>query len=225
MMEASPAHRMAGGAADRAAMEVTMRSIPFVLTAVLALAPAAMPLAAEGQGLAPSRDRGALTGWQGRMAVGAPAVSLPGDLAGDLNGNRLTGVSLVGDYYFGIAPRWDAGGGLRASGGVLWGSRLLWAGAPALGAARPGLSVARQWASTAPVDAGDASTLPYVGLGYSGMLGAGRFGYSADVGIVARSPGNAVRLGRVLGGSQSFEDALRDLRLAPVLQLGVSYAF
>jgi hypothetical protein len=34
-----------------------------------------------------------------------------------------------------------------------------------------------------------------------------------------------VRLGRVVGGSQSLDDLVRELRLSPVLQFGASYAF
>jgi hypothetical protein len=67
--------------------------------------------------------------------------------------------------------------------------------------------------------------VPYLGIGYTGLAGAGRFGFSADLGLLARSPSQAVRLGRMLGGAQNLDDAVRDLRLAPVLQLGVSYAF
>jgi hypothetical protein len=34
-----------------------------------------------------------------------------------------------------------------------------------------------------------------------------------------------VRFGRVFNGSQSLDDVVRDMRLAPVVQLGVSYSF
>ena len=42
---------------------------------------------------------------------------------------------------------------------------------------------------------------------------------------LADGPGNALRLGRALGGGQSLDDAVRELRIAPLLQVGVSYAF
>jgi hypothetical protein len=56
---------------------------------------------------------------------------------------------------------------------------------------------------------------------------AGRSGwsFSADFGLVALAGGNMVRLGRVVGGSQSLDDLVRELRLSPVLQFGASYAF
>ncbi len=33
------------------------------------------------------------------------------------------------------------------------------------------------------------------------------------------------RLGRSLSGAQSLDDAVREMRMTPLLQLGVSYAF
>jgi hypothetical protein len=65
--------------------------------------------------------------------------------------------------------------------------------------------------------------VPYVGLGYSGLTGRGGWGFAADVGVMALH-GDSVRFGR-LSGAQSLDDLLRDLRLTPVLQLGVSYSF
>ena len=69
------------------------------------------------------------------------------------------------------------------------------------------------------------STLPYVGLGYSEMSVKTGWGYWADGGLVVQNPGNAGGLGRVLSGSQSMDELLRDLRMSPMLQLGVNYAF
>jgi hypothetical protein len=75
-----------------------------------------------------------------------------------------------------------------------------------------------------PVDSN--LTLPYVGVGYSNRWlsgpssGLSAWGISADVGLLAASPRSAVRLGQ-----QALDDTVRDLRLAPVLQLGVSYTY
>ena len=71
----------------------------------------------------------------------------------------------------------------------------------------------------------DSATLPYVGIGYSNLWGKSGWSFSADLGVVSQSPANAVRFGRVFGGSQSLDDVIRDMRLAPVVQLGVSYSF
>jgi hypothetical protein len=68
-------------------------------------------------------------------------------------------------------------------------------------------------------------TLPYIGVGYSSLAARSGWSFSADLGVVSQSPGNVVRFGRVFGGSQSLDDVIRDMRLAPVVQLGVSYSF
>ena len=36
---------------------------------------------------------------------------------------------------------------------------------------------------------------------------------------------DALGMGRVLSGSQSAEDLMRELRMSPMLQLGVNYSF
>jgi hypothetical protein len=61
-------------------------------------------------------------------------------------------------------------------------------------------------------------------VGYTSLYGKSGWGFSADFGLMALSPGSAVKLGRVLGG-QSLDDVLRDMRLSPLVQLGVSYSF
>ncbi|MEX8493102.1 hypothetical protein [Sphaerotilus sp.] len=69
---------------------------------------------------------------------------------------------------------------------------------------------------------------PYVGLGYStGGVNAnrwGRWGLSADIGMQAVR-GSDVTLGRALESPTGVGELIRELRLTPVLQLGVSYAF
>ncbi|MEO7339001.1 MAG: hypothetical protein ABIV63_20700, partial [Caldimonas sp.] len=63
------------------------------------------------------------------------------------------------------------------------------------------------------------------GIGYTGLSPHGGWSFRADLGLVSLSPGGAVRLGRLVTGNQNLDDAVRDLRLSPVMQLGVSYAF
>jgi len=77
---------------------------------------------------------------------------------------------------------------------------------------------------TEPVNE-SSGTLPYVGIGYSSLAARSGWSFSADLGLVSLAPGNAVRLGRVFGGSQNLDDVVRDMRLTPVLQLGASYSF
>jgi len=45
----------------------------------------------------------------------------------------------------------------------------------------------------------------------------------ADLGMIGQN--SATKFGRSASGSPSLDDQLRDMRLAPVLQLGVSYSF
>ncbi|MFG5407861.1 hypothetical protein ABXN37_06800 [Piscinibacter sakaiensis] len=67
--------------------------------------------------------------------------------------------------------------------------------------------------------------MPYLGLGYSAQPARGGWGFSADIGLVAQAPGAVVRLGRVFNGSQTLDDMLREMRLSPLLNVGVSYSF
>jgi hypothetical protein len=65
-----------------------------------------------------------------------------------------------------------------------------------------------------------------MGVGYSSFGGDAGFSFSADVGVAAQSPGNASRVGRVLlGQPRNLDEAIRELRLMPVVQLGVRYTF
>jgi hypothetical protein len=48
---------------------------------------------------------------------------------------------------------------------------------------------------------------------------------SADIGLGGQRPGERVRFGAGNPTTAQFEDVLNALRLAPVIQFGVSYAF
>ncbi len=71
---------------------------------------------------------------------------------------------------------------------------------------------------------GDAGTsLSYLGIGYSGQSLRGGWGFSADLGLVSSLSLGGLRLGA--SRNSGAEDLLRDLRLKPVLQLGLSYSY
>jgi hypothetical protein len=75
-------------------------------------------------------------------------------------------------------------------------------------------------------DPSDASnTRPYLGLGYTSVGAAGGWGFTADVGVVAHSGTDSAGFGRAPLGAQGLDAAIRNLRLTPVLQLGVRYSF
>ena len=69
------------------------------------------------------------------------------------------------------------------------------------------------------------STQPYLGIGYSDVSLKTSWGFWADIGLVVQSPGNALGLGRVLSGTQGVDELMRELRMEPMVQLGVSYSF
>lgn len=138
---------------------------------------------------------------------------------------QLTSLNVLADVYFPASSRF------RATGGVLLGPRAQpWAGPGLLGAPTgAALMVGRRVSLIADDAAGEAAdasgTVPYLGVGYSDSAAGGGWGFSADVGLLALTPRSAVRLGRVLSGQQNFDDMLRELRLTPSVQIGVSYSF
>ena len=174
--------------------------------------------------------------WQARLSLQAAPLAAPllaGDRAaytGTTPQRGVQGGALLGDYYF-ARPLM---GQLRASGGLMFGALggapLSFAGQPAAAGsalpARLGLSLlggsaaASGWAapeSTEPV--------PYFGLGYSGSWWRESLSLTADLGMVSERPTAAGGVGRAVFGNQGVNQALRDMRLSPVLQLGMRYAF
>jgi hypothetical protein len=137
----------------------------------------------------------------------------------------LLGASLGGDYYFyrDLAAGGRAPSGFRASGALLIRqhgvslSDLGWQSRAVTSLAAP------QWL----VDPGQLglSAMPYLGIGYSDYSLKTGWGFWADIGLVVQSPGGALGMGRVLSGSQSVEELVRELRMSPMLQLGVNYSF
>lgn len=143
----------------------------------------------------------------------------------------LGSAALLGDRYFELPALRPASalGGLRATGGLVLGSRGL--------APQPGSWRAQQrWGfesqgGPAPwIDPRDTELVPYLGLGYTGLAAKngswGGWNFSADFGLVA-GPGGLRGAGRALlgqGGTQ-WDDALRELRLSPLVQIGVRYSF
>lgn len=205
-----------------------MRSAHWMAAAALTLSTAGSAWA-MGDGLVPS-DAGLWPRWQGRLSVGTYSPTLrPDAMNADTQGLKVGGASLFSDYYF--ARRYHGVGsasGFRATSGVFFGSRSssLLALTPSSTLAGSAFSIDRRsvglWTGSPAADAADP--VPYVGLGYTGLAGKGAWGFSADLGLMALNPGSAVKLGKVFTG-QSLDDALRDMRLSPVLQLGVSYSF
>lgn len=150
-------------------------------------------------------------GWQARLGLTTPAAPSVAEFPA-ARSFAVPSAQLLGDYYF-TGPGFGGGqvtGGLRATSGLLIGARTP-------GLAAPGLSLRR-----AELGGDSAGTLPYVGVGYTGLSARGGWAFSADLGLVghARSPGLQWQR-----SGPSLDEVLRDLRLTPTLQLGVSYSF
>jgi hypothetical protein len=187
----------------------------------------------DGVGLSTDADRVPWAHLQGRIVYATAAPIWRSDLApAERSGLNVNSLSLLGDVYFGAAPAKDSIGGFRATSGVIVGARSSLWGAPAAASAGGLLAVDRRlFGPNAPAlvsltDPGtDSNTVPYVGVGYSSLSAKSGWSFSADLGLVSLSPGNASRLGRVFGGGQSLDDVVHDMRIAPVVQFGVSYSF
>lgn len=168
--------------------------------------------------------------WQGRLTLGttAPAWRLGVESA---TFDLANSAALMGDYYF-TRSLANTGrlGGFRATSGLVIGTR------GAAIALRPGTSSGSAFSigsrplgqaslGLAADPALETTTVPYVGLGYTGLSLRSRLSFSADLGLTAQPAVSGLRLGRAGLGGSVLDEAVRDLRLAPLVQLGVSYSF
>ena len=198
-----------------------MRKTVWMLAAAIGLV-AAPAMALEGDSVSLNPDQLPWARWQGRLSLGTTAANWrPGTEVG-----KVSSASLMGDYYFGrslVGP--GSAGGFRATSGLIFGPRS------SLATGQPGLLAGNAFSiggrlfgqSAMPYTSdtiGDSATLPYLGVGYTGASARSGWSFSADLGLVAQTPGG-IKLIR----SQSLDDAVREMRLAPLVQFGVSYAF
>ena len=202
---------------------LTMRMKPVAVVWSL-LTAAASAVAGSGQGLSVDAERLMWPQWQARLYVATePLAPMPSLFEGA--SLRPQSAALFGDYYV-TRPYIGQAGGLRVTSGMVAGTR---GAVIAPGQATPpgsfGFSaLARPNLGSSSIDAtSDTLAWPYLGIGYSDASLRGGWGFSADVGLAAQSFG-LFRAARSLG-SQSLDDTIRDMRLTPVLQLGVSYRF
>jgi hypothetical protein len=207
-----------------------MGTAKWVLAAFVSLVPPTHVWAMEGDGLLPHTDSLRWARWQGRLSLSVQAQPWQAGLGGsDHSGLQLGSISLMGDYYFARSLRVPGSeGGFRATSGlILNGRSQAWGGRAPLGAQAGAFNVERRLATqTVGADAaGDATTLPYLGVGYTGLSIKGGWSFNADLGLVALAASHAVKFGRVFSNVQNFDDVVRDMRVAPVLQVGVSYSF
>ena len=161
-----------------------------------------MPIVAAAEGLTAPPDSLGAPGWQARIEIESTVLRANWAPFGLGAHSRQHTARLFRDYYL-DALRFGQIGGLRLTSGLL---------------------IHQREGALAP-DAQSRSAWPYLGFGYSGVGAQGNWGFSADIGMAAQSLGAAVRLGRVLNGGLNADDAVRDLRLQPVVRLGVTYRF
>lgn len=210
----------------------TARCVSVLLMAFMAV-PA---VAGEGLKVSPASSYWSGEGSNIRLnAVWVSTAPTIGQRWSGMGDTSPAGATVVGDYYFSAAtPAQQLNrSGFRASSGLLIKqpgvslSELAWSSRAAATFGTPShLQLSSAIGSLEPSsDATTYSTMPYVGIGYSGIHAKSGWGFWADVGLVMRSPGNMLGVGRVVSGSQSAEDLVRELRLSPLLQLGVNYSF
>lgn len=149
--------------------------------------------------------------WQARLSHTTPTLPLWNQMSGTGSGNMM----LAGDRYFGWGRLGDSGG-LRATGALLLGNGAL----NGQGGASDFF-----WRASHVGDEEQATAVPYLGLGYSAWWARTGLGVSADLGLAAQRPGQAVRFGRVFSGTDSLDGMLRAMQIAPMLQVNLSYAF
>jgi hypothetical protein len=181
-------------------------------------------VSADGRGLVVDPERLSWPALRARVQLSteplAPSV-------GGFEGAALRprSAALFGDYYL-SRPFFGNTGGVRLTSGVVTGPRGAVFGPGQATAPAPfGFSSASRGAGSTWIDSNSegTQTLPYLGVGYSGSSPRGGWGFSADLGLTAQNAGNQ-RLVRSMM-SQTLDDTLRELRLTPVVQFGVSYRF
>lgn len=198
-------------------VSLSVTSIPFIAHA-------------GGEGLSPGVFDGPGSHLSARVSLSATGPLRRGDpTLVESTGLKVRALSVMGDVYLGGDASMRArSGGFRATSGIIVGSPV-W-GSAALASAKAPLSIDRRivspWATgpgLQPDPSRESGTVPYVGVGYSSLASQQGWSFSADLGVVSLSPGKAVRLGR--GGVQGLDEVVREMRLSPVVQLGVSYSF
>ncbi|MFO1339721.1 MAG: hypothetical protein U1F53_16100 [Burkholderiaceae bacterium] len=174
-----------------------------------------------GEGLKISAEPDAWSPWQARLAI-ATSSNLP--LWSSLGaGAQPSSALLAGDRYLGWGRLGD-GGGVRATGALLLGSSALSLAAPS-GVGHGEMLWRGIGGSIGPNDQDAAGAMPYLGLGYSAWWARAGVGVSADLGLAAQRPGQAVRFGRAFSGAEGFDEVLKAMQISPMLQVNLSYAF
>lgn len=164
--------------------------------------------------------------WQARVSLLSPTE--PWRLGFDNAESASRSVSVLGDYYFGRNGT-DAGanGGFRATSGLIMGPRSRVASAQIGSTTNLPFSIANRSVDRGSLaSAGGTVALPYLGIGYTNLSPREGWGFSADLGLIAPSTGDSVRLGGAVGsGFRLGDGGSGSTRPTPHLQVGMSYSF
>jgi hypothetical protein len=208
-----------------------MRKTAWMFAAALTALPLTPAMGADGDALATaSVQQQTWARWQGRLSL--TTSSDPWRLGVEGPAVKLSSASLMGDYYFSrslTGP--NQLGGLRATSGLIFGPRSMPStGQPGLASGGSVFSIASRPFGRTPMpygteSANDIATLPYLGIGYTGLSARGGWAFSADLGVVGQGPTAAGRFGRSGSSGPTLDDLVRDLRMRPLIQFGVSYSF
>lgn len=168
-------------------------------------------------------DGDATPRWQARLQLSA--ANTGSDTTHLLGGSRVLSANLLGDYYLTSSGFTGLRGGLRATGGLLLGPVSMSQSSGGLALGSGPVAAGRRSLSLSSMDAytlEPSANLSYFGIGYTGRVQGSGLAFSADLGLMSGSYGG-LRLGR--SNAQGFEDAMRDLRFKPLLQLGLAYSY
>ncbi|RZI96808.1 MAG: hypothetical protein EOP39_28605 [Rubrivivax sp.] len=169
-------------------------------------------------------DDNATPRWQARLQLNS-VDSGSDSQQPHLGGSRVLSANLLGDYYLTSSGFSSLRGGLRATGGLLMGPLSMAQSSGGLALGSGPVAAGRRSLSLSGPDGYSLepnANLSYVGIGYTGRVHGGGLAFSADFGLMSGSYGG-LRLGR--SSAQGFEDAMRDLRFKPLLQLGLAYSY
>lgn len=161
--------------------------------------------------------------WQARLQLNS--TDNAADSTPHLGGSRVLSANLLGDYYLTRSGLAGVTGGLRATGGLMMGPLSMAQSSGGLALGSGPVSAGRRSLMSSPLDGyalEGTSSLSYLGIGYTGRVLSSGFAFSADLGLMSGSYAG-LRLGR--SSAQAFEDAMRDLRFKPLLQLGLAYHY
>jgi hypothetical protein len=160
--------------------------------------------------------------WQARLQLNSADGR---DVRPHLGGSRVLSANLLGDYYLTSSGFSNLSGGLRATGGLLMGPLSMAQSSGGLALGSGPVAAGRRSLHLSSLDGyalEPSSNLSYVGIGYTGRVMRSGLAFSADLGLMSGNVAG-LRLGRT--SAQGFEDAMRDLRFKPLLQLGLAYSY